>query len=151
MREINIPISAESIRELKVGEPVQLNGVMVTGRDSAHKWLVETFIKKTRAPQGSDLQAYAELKKYLDGGVIYHCGPVVSGLESGDYRFVAAGPTTSIREEPYQADVMKHFNVKGVIGKGPASLARAAGAGKVGWLRRFRGARRYRLRRKALY
>ena len=54
----------------------------------------------------------------LDGGVIYHCGPVVSGLDTKDYKFVAAGPTTSIREEPYQAEVMKHFNVKGVIGKG---------------------------------
>ena len=118
MREINIPISAETIRDLKVGEPVLLNGVMVTGRDAAHKWMIETFIKKTRAPQGDDLQAYAELKKLLDGAVIYHCGPVVAGLETKEYRFVAAGPTTSIREEPYQADVMKHFNVRGVIGKG---------------------------------
>jgi fumarate hydratase class I len=50
--------------------------------------------------------------------LIYHCGPVVSGLDTKDYKFVAAGPTTSIREEPYQADVMKHFNLKGVIGKG---------------------------------
>jgi fumarate hydratase subunit beta len=51
-------------------------------------------------------------------GIIYHCGPVVSGVETGDYKFVAAGPTTSIREEPYQGDVMRHFNIKGVIGKG---------------------------------
>ena len=118
MREINIPINAETIRELKVGEPVLLNGIMVTGRDAAHKWMIETFIKNTRAPQGDDLQAYADLKKLLDGAVIYHCGPVVAGLETKEYRFVAAGPTTSIREEPYQADVMKHFNVRGVIGKG---------------------------------
>jgi fumarate hydratase class I len=61
---------------------------------------------------------YEELKKILNGSVIYHCGPVVSGLDTKDYKFVAAGPTTSIREEPYQADVMKHFNIKGVIGKG---------------------------------
>ena len=54
----------------------------------------------------------------LYGGIIYHCGPVVSGLDTKQYKFVAAGPTTSIREEPYQADVMKHFNLKGVIGKG---------------------------------
>jgi fumarate hydratase subunit beta len=118
MREINIPISDETIRELKVGEPVLLNGIMVTGRDAAHKWMIETFIKKTRQPQGDDLKAYEDLKKLLNGAVIYHCGPVVAGLETREYRFVAAGPTTSIREEPYQADVMKHFNVKGVIGKG---------------------------------
>jgi len=118
MREINIPISDETIRELKVGEPVRLNGIMVTGRDAAHKWMIETFIKKTRQPQGDDLQAYDDLKKLLNGAVIYHCGPVVAGLDTKQYRFVAAGPTTSIREEPYQADVMKHFNLKGVIGKG---------------------------------
>lgn len=118
MKSVNIPISDDVIRGLKVGEPVLLTGLMVTGRDAAHKWMVETFIKKTRPPQGDDLQVYEELKKLLAGGVIYHCGPVVAGLESKNYRFVAAGPTTSIREEPYQADVMKHFNVKAVIGKG---------------------------------
>jgi fumarate hydratase subunit beta len=118
MREITIPISDETIHELKVGEPVLLTGTMVTGRDTAHKWLFDTFIKKTRAPLGDDLQVYEELKKLFNGSVIYHCGPVVSGLDTKDYKFVAAGPTTSIREEPYQADVMKHFNLKGVIGKG---------------------------------
>lgn len=118
MREITIPISDETIRSLKVGEPVLLTGVMVTGRDAAHKWMIETFIRKTRAPQGEDEKVYAELKKLLDGSVIYHCGPVVSKDENGKYHFVAAGPTTSIREEPYQAEVMKHFNLKGVIGKG---------------------------------
>ena len=118
MREITIPISDETIRSLQVGEPVLLTGIMVTGRDAAHKWLIDTFIKKTRAPQGDDQEAYEALKNLLNGGVIYHCGPVVSGLDTKDYKFVAAGPTTSIREEPYQADVMKHFNLKGVIGKG---------------------------------
>jgi len=118
MRAITMPISDETILELKVGEPVTLSGIMVTGRDAAHKWMVETFIRKTRQPQGDDLQVYEELKKLLSGSVIYHCGPVVSGLDTKEYKFIAAGPTTSIREEPYQADVMKHFNVKGVIGKG---------------------------------
>lgn len=118
MKTIQLPASDEAIRELRVGEPVLLNGVMVTGRDAAHKWMMETFIKKTKEPKGDDLQVYEKLKKLLNGSMIYHCGPVVSGLETKDYKFVAAGPTTSIREEPYQADVMKHFNVKGVIGKG---------------------------------
>ena len=118
MRSVTIPISDEVIRSLKVGDPVGLTGVMVTGRDAAHKWLIETFIKKTCPPQGDDLQVYAELKGLLEGGLIYHCGPVVAGLDTQEYRFVAAGPTTSIREEPYQADVMSHFHLKGVIGKG---------------------------------
>ena len=118
MKSLTTPISDEAIRDLKVGDAVNLSGMVVTGRDAAHKWMIETFIKKMRAPQGDDLQVYDELKKLLNGSVIYHCGPVVSGLDTKEYKFVAAGPTTSIREEPYQADVMKHFNVKGVIGKG---------------------------------
>lgn len=118
MREVTIPISDEVIRSLKVGEPVSLSGVMVTARDAAHKWMIETFIKKTRPPQGDDLEVYEAIRPILNGGVIYHCGPVVSGLDTRAYKFVAAGPTTSIREEPYQADVMRHFNAKGVIGKG---------------------------------
>lgn len=118
MRQVKTPISDEVIRSLKVGDPVALNGIIVTGRDAVHKWMVETFIKKTRPPQGDDLEVYEALKPLLNGGVIYHCGPVVTKNEKGEYQFVAAGPTTSIREEPYQADVMKHFNIKGVIGKG---------------------------------
>jgi fumarate hydratase class I len=118
MKEVKIPISDDVIRGLKVGDPVALSGVMITGRDTVHKWMIETFIRKTRAPQGDDLEVYEALKPILDGGIIYHCGPVVSGLDTKQYKFVAAGPTTSIREEPYQAEVMKHFNLKGVIGKG---------------------------------
>lgn len=126
MRQLTIPLDDETIRSLKVGDPVLLSGVMITGRDAAHKWMVDTFIKGTRQPQGDDLEVYTAIKTLLVGGVIYHCGPVVSGLETKDYRFVAAGPTTSTREEPYQGDVMRHFNVKGVIGKGgmgPKTLA----------------------------
>ena len=118
MKQLTTPISDDVIRDLKVGDSVLLSGTMVTGRDAAHKWMIETFVKKTRAPQGDDMEVYEELKKLLNGSVIYHCGPVVSGLDTREYKFVAAGPTTSIREEPYQADVMKHFNIKGVIGKG---------------------------------
>jgi fumarate hydratase class I len=71
------------------------------------------------------------IKPILDGGAIYHCGPVVSGLDSGEYAFVAAGPTTSIREEPYQGDVMRHFNMKAVIGKGGMGDKTLAACGEV--------------------
>jgi fumarate hydratase class I len=118
MRELQIPISDNDIRGLHMGDPVALSGVMITGRDAAHKWMVDTFIKKTRQPEGDDLETYAAIQKLLKGGLIYHCGPVVAGLDTKQYRFVAAGPTTSIREEPYQGLVMQHFGVKGVIGKG---------------------------------
>ena len=118
MRELTIPFSDEAVHSLKVGDPVELSGVMITGRDAAHKWMVDTFIKKTRPLQGDDLEVYEAIRPILSGSLIYHCGPVVAGLDTHAYRFVAAGPTTSIREEPYQGDVMRHFNVKGVIGKG---------------------------------
>ncbi len=118
MRQITIPISDEVVRSLHAGEAVALSGVMLTGRDAAHKWMVDTFIQKTRSPQGDDLEVYQAIRPLLRGGVIYHCGPVVAGMDTQNYRFVAAGPTTSIREEPYQGDVMRHFNIKGVIGKG---------------------------------
>jgi fumarate hydratase subunit beta len=126
MRQVSIPISDETILDLKVSDPVALSGVMVTGRDAAHKWMVEIFIKGNRQPEGEDHQIYQAIKPLLEGGVIYHCGPVVAGLESKEYKFVAAGPTTSTREEPYQGDVMRYFNLKGVIGKGgmgPKTLA----------------------------
>jgi fumarate hydratase class I len=118
MIKLTMPISDEEIRNLKVGDTVLLTGVMLTGRDAVHKWMIDTFVEKKAAPNKDDEKIYQEIKPLLDGGVIYHCGPVVSGLDTGDYEFVAAGPTTSIREEPYQGRVMEHFNIKGVIGKG---------------------------------
>lgn len=118
MKKLTLPITDDEIRSLKVGDPVSLSGIMITGRDTVHKWMIDTFIRSTREPQGDDEAVYAAIKPILAGGAIYHCGPVVSGLDTGEYTFVAAGPTTSIREEPYQGDVMRHFNLKAVIGKG---------------------------------
>ena len=116
MHRLTVPISDEEIRALHAGDTVYLNGVIVTGRDAAHKFFKENFIAQDPPPEEAEL--YVELKRLLDGGVIYHCGPVVKQHEDGSWSFVAAGPTTSIREEVYQADVIKHFNLKGVIGKG---------------------------------
>ena len=118
MQTLALPLSPDAVRRLKVGDPVRLSGTLLTGRDAVHKWLDETFIQKTRVPAGDDLDVERALRPLLEGGAIYHCGPVVAGLETKDYRFVAAGPTTSTREEPYQGDVMRHFQVRAVIGKG---------------------------------
>ena len=104
MAELKLPVSEDSIRDLKVGDFVELTGRMITGRDAAHKWLIEGFRE--------------EVAPYLKDTVIYHCGPVVAENEDGAYNFVAAGPTTSIREEPYQADVIGRYGLRGVIGKG---------------------------------
>jgi fumarate hydratase class I len=104
MAELTLPADEKTIRALKVGNFVELSGRMITGRDAAHKWLVEAHRD--------------EVAPYLEDSVIYHCGPVVSKTEDGGWKFVAAGPTTSIREEPYQADVICNYRLRGVVGKG---------------------------------
>ncbi len=131
MKQLTIPLSDEAIRALHQGDPVLLSGVMITARDAAHKWMHETFIKQTRELQGDDGEVYEAIKPLLDGGAIYHCGPVVTGLDTKDYRFAAAGPTTSTREEPYQGDVMRHFNVRAVIGKGGMGAKTLTACGEV--------------------
>ncbi len=114
---LTVPISEEAVCSLQVGDTVYLSGIIVTGRDAAHKYMVETFIRSANVP-GSEQALYEELRRLLAGSAIYHCGPVVRQREDGRWEFVAAGPTTSIREEPYQADVIAHFGLRGVIGKG---------------------------------
>lgn len=115
---LSIPIPDQEINRLEIGDSVLLNGIIVTGRDSAHKWLYDNFIAKKFQLSPEDQLVYERLKPWLFEGVIYHCGPIVSGLNSHIYQFVSAGPTTSSREEPYQAEIMRHFNLKGVLGKG---------------------------------
>jgi len=103
-REIMLrpPISEEQIRALKVGDVVLITGECYTGRDAVHAHLM-----KNPLPEGVDLR----------GALLYHCGPVM--LKTGDQWTVkAAGPTTSSREEPYQADIIKNFGVRLVMGKG---------------------------------
>lgn len=127
MHRLTVPIGDDEIRALHAGDTVYLNGTIITGRDAAHKFMVEKFIKQ---PVPEDEAAlYQRLRDLLDGGVIYHCGPVVKKHDDGHWSFVAAGPTTSIREEVYEPDVIRHFNLKGVIGKGgmgPHTLAACA-------------------------
>jgi fumarate hydratase, class I len=97
---LTAPFTEQAIRALKVGDVVLLNGRMFTGRDAVHAHLV-----KHDAPVD------------LRGAAIYHCGPVA--VKNGDrWQMNAAGPTTSIREEPYQADVLRKFGVRAIIGKG---------------------------------
>lgn len=98
---LQAPVSEEAIRQLKVGDVVQINGMMYTGRDAIHKHL-----STNDAPID------------LNGQIIYHCGPVMLKDDEGKWHVKAAGPTTSIREEPYQGDIMKKFGIRAVIGKG---------------------------------
>ena len=117
MLKLTTPISDEEIRSLHVGDSVLLNGIIITGRDAAHKFMIEHFIRN-QSDDPEDVALLEKLKVLLNGGVIYHCGPVVKQHDDGSWSFVAAGPTTSIREEVYEAEVIKFFNLKGVIGKG---------------------------------
>ena len=133
MRELTVPISEDAIRDLTAGEPVRLSGVIATGRDAAHKYMIDNFVKTGGQPPAAEADTYAALREVLAGGVIYHCGPVVQQT-GGRWSFVAAGPTTSIREEPYQAEVIEHFGLRAVIGKGgmgPKTLAACQAHGAV--------------------
>jgi fumarate hydratase subunit beta len=104
MTNLSFPFTEEKIRSLKVGDEVLITGTIFTGRDAVHKYLHE----------GGKLPAGVNLKD----GILYHCGPVVMKDEQGNWKCVAAGPTTSIREEPYQWQVIRDFGLRGVIGKG---------------------------------
>ena len=125
---LKAPITEEQIRELKVGDVVRIDGRMYTGRDAIHKHLSEND-----APVD------------LNGQIIYHCGPVMLKDEEGNWHVKAAGPTTSIREEPYQGDIMKKFGIRAVIGKGgmgPKTLAALEEHGGV-YLNAIGGAAQY--------
>lgn len=110
---LELPVPEARIRELRVGDEVEFSGPLVTGRDAAHKYLV-------KAPHDATFDRMAR------DTLLYHCGPVVKRDTEGRWTFVAAGPTTSIREEPYQAEVIARYGIRGVIGKGgmgPKTLA----------------------------
>ena len=118
MIRLTTPISEADARSLKVGDEVLLSGRVVLSRDRGHQFMVE--------------QKPEWLKPILDQAVIYHCGPVVKKHEDGHWSFVSAGPTTSIREEPYQAEILETYTVRGVIGKGGMGKQTSAGLKKVG-------------------
>jgi fumarate hydratase class I len=124
---LTAPLTEETVRALRVGDVVLVTGEIYTGRDQVHAHLMKN-------PPPVDLR----------GAVLYHCGPVM--LKQGDQWSVkAAGPTTSIREEPYQADVIKKYGVRAVIGKGgmgAKTLAAMKEAGAV-YLNGIGGAAQY--------
>jgi fumarate hydratase class I len=102
------------MRALKVGDVVLIRGEMFTGRDAVHAYLMKN-------PPPVD----------LNGAILYHCGPVM--LKQGDEWVVkAAGPTTSSREEPYQAEVLRRYGVKAVVGKGGMGAKTLAGLKECG-------------------
>lgn len=127
-KKINLPLSKDDVFNFKVGDMLLLSGQIVTGRDKAHKFLV------------NEKPAAGEMPFDLNGGIIYHCGPIIKDSnELSEMRnelkekdslnaslithhsspsLIAAGPTTSMRVEMYEADVIKMYGIRGIIGKG---------------------------------
>ncbi len=116
-KTLRTPITDEDILSLNIGDVVELFGEGITARDTAHKYMVEQLLEGGTSLDEEDQRIYEELKRVLNGGFIYHSGPIVR-LEGRKWRFVSSGPTTSIRAEIYQHRVIEAFNVKMVIGKG---------------------------------
>jgi len=106
LNRLTYPFTREAVRRLKVGDRVSLSGLVFTGRDRLHQFLAEGG----RSPV------------CLRQGALYHCGPVVV-RERGAWRVAAAGPTTSIREEPYMAGIIKQYGLTVIIGKGGMGAA----------------------------
>ena len=103
MKNLQLPLTEEAVRGLALGDAVSLTGTIYTARDAAHKYLVEN----------PDFSRIPDLR----GAVLYHCGPVIIQRD-GKYVVTAAGPTTSIREEPYMAAIIEKYGIRAIIGKG---------------------------------
>ena len=104
-KRLDLPADEDAIRALDVGDEVLVSGRIITARDAAHRYLAANDDPRVRS--------------WVEGSLVYHCGPVVAqdpGTKA--WRFVAAGPTQSLREEPWEADVIARYGVRAVLGKG---------------------------------
>lgn len=104
-KRITTPLTLEKTRDLHCGDNVLISGVIYTGRDAAHKRLVEL------------LQQGKELPLDVKAAIIYYVGPAPAqpGKVIG-----SAGPTTSYRMDAY-APALLDIGLKGMIGKGKRS------------------------------
>jgi len=113
-RQITLPISSEDARDLRVGDILYLTGDVFTARDEAHRLMLARHDKREAMPFDPASMA------------VFHCGPVVRKTNDA-WDVVAAGPTTSIRMEPYEDRFLDAFGTKMIIGKGGmGSKAQAA-------------------------
>lgn len=102
-KKLQLPLNEETTRSLHAGDRILLSGRLLTGRDQAHVWLMK--------------EQQQDVVPYLKEGAVYHCGPIMI-KRSGKWTCRAAGPTTSIREEPVEADVIRNYGLRCIIGKG---------------------------------
>jgi fumarate hydratase class I len=101
VKAVEYPFTKAAVTELRAGDQVRISGLVFTGRDRLHAYLS----KGGQAPVS------------LRDGAVYHCGPVVV-QQGGAWVVLAAGPTTSIREEPYMAGIIQKHGLRMIIGKG---------------------------------
>jgi len=116
MTKLEYPFSEKAVRALKAGEAVSITGRIYTGRDKFHKH----FADGGRLPVD------------FRGGALYHCGPVVVKTADGAWRVVSAGPTTSVRENPYEPAFIAASGVRIIVGKGGMDAATLAAMKKHG-------------------
>jgi fumarate hydratase class I len=118
---LTLPTTEARVRALRAGDEVVIRGAVVTAREAAHRWLASHDDPRVRG--------------WTEGGLVYHCGPVViRDPATGAWRFVAAGPSASDREEPWEAAVIARYGLRAVLGKGgmgPATRAALAARGAV--------------------
>ncbi|MBO4551712.1 MAG: fumarate hydratase C-terminal domain-containing protein [Candidatus Methanomethylophilaceae archaeon] len=108
MRILESPLSEETVRSLKLGEIVYINGPVITGRDEMHIRAIEKA-EKGEATPGE-----------IEGSVLYHCGPIMTEID-GKKCVVAAGPTTSARMNSLESRMISKFHIRAIIGKGGMS------------------------------
>ena len=101
MTDLNYPFSERAVRSLRAGETVRISGLVHTGRDKLHKHFADSGV----------------LPVDFREGALYHCGPVVV-RDGASWRVVAAGPTTNVRENPYEPLFIERTGVRVIIGKG---------------------------------
>ncbi len=112
---LSVPCVRAAVEPLHVGQPIELSGMVFTGRDRFHKFLAGGGVSPVP----------------LADAAIYHCGPVIVG-RPGAWQVRAAGPTTSMREEPYMAEIIRRFGVRVIIGKGGMGQATQAACREQG-------------------
>jgi fumarate hydratase subunit beta len=105
---LGTPLSESTVRSLRLGQEVTVDGTVFIGRDEVHIRALEL------REQGE------ELPFDMNGGVLYHCGPIARRRDGG-WEIIAAGPTTSARMNALEPLFIQEFGVRAVIGKGGMS------------------------------
>ena len=106
--KLRTPLSEKDVRALKVGDTVEIDGVIVSGRDEVHIRALEYAREGRKLPLD------------LKGGVLFHAGPIMKE-EGSKWKAIAVGPTTSSRMNSMEPEFIERFGIRAIIGKGGMS------------------------------